>query len=137
MTEYELASLFLQIVDFANATMANFLAITFGMMVVCYLAAHRLDRASTIVVLALYSLYSLGLINEIYSEYRDLVAIGNEIAQAASVPDSRLTWHGFALAGPDSYLQYIPFWVLTMSGLGFLATVWFFFHMRRRRGAAS
>jgi hypothetical protein len=137
MTEYELAALFYQVVDVANATMANFLAVTFGMMVVCYLAAHKLDRASAIVVLALYSLNSLGMINEIYSEYSDMVRIGKEIAQSATGAGSRLSWHGFALAGPDSYLQYIPFWVLAMSGLGFLATLWFFFHMRRRRGAAS
>jgi len=137
MTEYELASLFLQTIDVANATTANFLAVAFGMMVVCYLAAHKLDRSATAVVLALYSLYALGMINEIYSEYRDLVGIGDEIARSATKAGSRLTWHGFAIAGPDSHLQYIPFWVLTMSSLAFVGTIWFFFHMRRQHGAAS
>lgn len=137
MTEYELASLFLQTVDVANASMANFLAVTFGMMVVCYMAAHKLDRASAIVVLALYTLYSLGLINELYSEYRDLIGIGSEIAKSAAEPGSRLGWHGFVVAGPDSYLKYVPYWVLAMCGLGFLATIWFFFHMRRRHAVTS
>ena len=137
MTEYELAALFYQIVDVANATMANFLAVTFAMMVVCYLAAHKLDRVSSALVLALYVLYAVGMIHEMYSEYRDLVGIGSEIARSATHADSSLTWHGFALAGPNAVGQFIPVWVAIMGGLALFGTIWFFFHMRRRRSAAN
>lgn len=137
MTEYELASLFYQVVDVANATMANFLAVTFGMMVVSYLAAHRLDRKAVAVVLTLYILYSMGMINEMFNEYRDLISIGNEIAVAATNPGSGLSWHGFAIAGPNAIAQYVPLWVVAMSGLALFGTIWFFFHMRRRHAEKS
>ena len=80
MSEYELASLFYQVVDVANASLANFLTITSAMLVVCYLAADKLDRVSAFLVLTLFTVFALGMINEVYSEYRDLVGIGQEIA---------------------------------------------------------
>lgn len=133
MTEYELASLFYQVVDVANASLANFLTITSAMLIVCYLAAAKLDRVSSVLVLTLFTVFSMGMINEIYSEYRDLVGIGQEIAQAAGDAGSNLKWHGFALGNADGAGEFIPRWVVTMSLLAYFGTLWFFFHMRRRR----
>lgn len=132
MSEYELAALFYQVVDVANASLANFLTITSAMLVVCYLAAAKLDRVSAFLVLTLFTVFSMGMINEIYSEYRDLVGIGMEIARSAEDPGSSLKWHGFAIGGAETDGQFIPRWVVTMSALAYFGTIWFFFHMRRR-----
>lgn len=132
MTEYEFAALFYQVVDVANASLANFLTITSAMLVVCYLAADKLDRVSSILVLTLFTVFSMGMINEIYSEYRDLVSIGQEIAKSASSASSDLKWHGFALGDADGLASFIPRWVVAMSLLAYFGTLWFFFHMRRR-----
>ena len=50
MSEYELAALFYQVIDVAIASLANFLAITSAMLVVCYLAGAELDRVSALLV---------------------------------------------------------------------------------------
>lgn len=137
MTEYELAALFYQVVDVANASLANFLTITSAMLVVCYLAADKLDRVSAFLVLTLFTIFSLGMINEIYSEYRDLVGIGQEIARSAQNAQSSLKWHGFALGGAETDGVFIPRWVVSMSALAYFGTIWFFFHMRRKPAKTS
>jgi hypothetical protein len=44
VTEYELTAIFYQVVDVANASLADFLTITTAMLVVCYLAAAKHAR---------------------------------------------------------------------------------------------
>jgi hypothetical protein len=128
MTEFETATLFYQIVDLATSTSANFLTIISVMLVVSYLAAHKLDTISTVLILVIFSLFALGNINELYSEYSDLVGLGKQLGELGAKPGSSLSWHGFVMERSGPFLGYIPIYVAMMSILSYLGAIWFFFH---------
>ncbi len=46
MSEYEMASLFCQVVEAGHATLANFLTVVFAVLVVSYFVADKLDRVA-------------------------------------------------------------------------------------------
>ncbi len=94
MSDYELASLFFTIMEAAQATFANFLAIISGMIAVSYFFAHKLDRTLSALLLVIFSLFSLGFINEIFAAYSDLPDWALRSAHRASCP--RPVWAGWA-----------------------------------------
>jgi len=129
MTDYELASLFFTIMDAAQATFANFLAIISGMIAVSYFFAHKLDRTLSTLLLVIFSLFSLGFINELFAAYSDFARLGAEISAQGQLPDTSLGWMGPVMGEPEG-LSAVPWIILTMTGASYLATIWFFFHAR-------
>jgi len=129
MTDYEYASLFFAILDAAQATFANYLAIVSGMIAVSYFFAHKLDRTLSALLLLIYSLFALGFINELFSAYSDFARLGAVLAERGALPGSGLGWMGPVIAGPGG-LAAIPFVILAMTLASYVATLWFFFHAK-------
>lgn len=129
MSDYELASLFFTIMEAAQATFANFLAIISGMIAVSYFFAHKLDRTLSALLLVIFSLFSLGFINEIFAAYSDFARLGAQISAQGQLPDTGLGWMGPVINGAGG-LAPVPWIILSMTIASYLATVWFFFHAR-------
>lgn len=137
MTEYEVVSLFHQIVTGANASLTNFLTVLMAMLVASYMAAGKLDGKTTGMILAVYSVFSLGMMNEIYSGYRDFAAVGMEMVRMGRMPGSSIAWHPNVVAGGIGLAQ-LPFVILAILVSAYASSMWFFFHMRgRHRGEAT
>lgn len=134
MTDYEYASLFFSIMDAAQATFANFLAIVSGMIAVSYFFAQKLDRTLSGLLLLIYSLFALGFINELFSAYSDFARLGAVLAERGQVPGSGLGWMGPVIAGPGG-LAAVPWIILAMTLASYVATLWFFFHARKMNRA--
>lgn len=128
MTDYELVSLFYQIQSSLTGSSANFMAGSSAMLVVGYLAAHRLDRIAAGTLIAIFTLFSLGLGNEMRGLASDLALVGREItARAAAGEPTALDWHP-AAQGMD--FGFIWKTIVLMTALVYCGTVWFFFRSR-------
>ena len=131
MTEYEYAALFFQVSETAHAAIANFLTVVFAMIVVSYLAAHRLDRYATSLLLTAYTLFSLGLAFEIFNLYRDFGELGWELAKYHDMNPAAFTWLGMATdleTGPN---RVIPTVTATVCVIAYLGSMMFFVRMRK------
>lgn len=136
MTEYEHVQLFFQIVNVANGTISNYMTLVFGMLVTSYLAAHRLDRLMAGIALAIYSLFALGLCNEIFQVYSDFSRLGLQIAEFRDVPETSLGWFGPVALGPEG-LTMIPFIILTVTLSAYIGSILFFFRARKANKASD
>jgi hypothetical protein len=131
MTEYEYATLFFQVSETAHAAIANFLTVVFAMIVVSYLAAHRIDRYATGLLLTAYTLFSLGLAFEIFNLYRDFGELGWELAKYHDANPAAFTWLGMATdlkTGPN---WLIPAVIAAVCVIAYLGSMMFFVRMRR------
>jgi len=137
MTSYEWADLFFTANQSANMAMANFMAVIFAMLAAGYFVAHKLDRISTILLVALFTVFVAGMGNEVFSLYSDMGRIGAELARAGADPASDLTW--FGPAGTDgAFLEHVVAKVVgVICILAYTGTVWFFFRRRAVRDAES
>lgn len=136
MTEYEHVQLFFQIVDVANGTISNYMTLVFGMLVTSYLAAHRLDRLMAGIALAIYSLFALGLCNEVFQVYSDFARLGLQISEFGSVPETALGWFGPVALGPDG-LTAIPVIILTVTLGAYIGSILFFFRARKSNKSSA
>ena len=134
MSEYETASLFYEMIGVANASMANYLTVVFAVLAAGYLVAEKLDRTSAIVVLSLFTVFALGMTNEIVSAYRDFAGLGRLMAQMAAAGPA-FSWHPVAGTRGAGF-ALIPFVVLGICAVAYVGTMWFFLHTRRTRRAA-
>jgi hypothetical protein len=128
MTDYELVSLFYQIQSTLTGSTANFMTGAFAMLVAGYLVAHRLDRVATGILLTIFSVFTVGLGNEMRGLASDLALVGRQItARAAADPASTLMWHP-AAEGVD--FGFIWPTLVGMTVMIYIGTVWFFFRAR-------
>ncbi len=137
MSEYEIASLFYQIVETAHAALANYLTVVFAVLISSFLVATKVDRSTWIALLGVYSLFSIGMINEIVSLYSDMVRLGWEMVEFSERTGTALTWHGMASATEDGPAWIIPIAVGVMCTLAFLGSLFFFFRLRKQGGVTS
>jgi len=136
MTEYEMASLFFQIVETAHAALANFLTVVFAILVVSYFAASKLDRTVAILLFGIYSIFAIGMTREIFSLYADMARLGFEMGQVYGT-DGALTWLGITISGGEGPLWEAPYAVATMCGFAYLASLYFFIRIRKQGGGES
>ncbi len=128
MTDYEKATLFFQIVETAHSAMANYLTVLFAVVAVSYFVADRLDRVASTLLLIVFSFFCFGMIREIFFLYSDMARLGHEIAQ---VPGDVYDWLGIAQFSVDSPQWVIPYSSLVMSLAAYLASLLFFYRVRR------
>ena len=131
MTEYEYATLFFQVSETAHAAIANFLTVVFAMLVVSYLAAHRLDRYATTLLLTAYTLFSLGIAFEIFNLYRDFGELGWELAKYHDANPAAHGWIGMATDLEKGPNRFIPAVIATVCVIAYLGSMMFFVRMRR------
>lgn len=121
--------LFLELVQAANGTMANYMTLVFGMLVTSYLAAHRIDRVMMSVALLIYTMFALGFCNEIYQIYSDFSRLGLQLHEVGQTPNTSLGWFGPVANNPD-FLHKLPNIILTMILSAFVGSIIFFFRAR-------
>ena len=131
MTEYEYATLFFQVSETAHAAIANFLTVVFAMIVVSYLAAHKLDRYATALLLTAYSLFSFGLSFEIFNLYRDFGELGWELAQYHEANPAAYNWLGMATDSDRGPNRFIPAVIASVCIIAYLGSMMFFVRMRQ------
>ncbi|MGI9201206.1 MAG: hypothetical protein ACR2QL_09115 [Woeseiaceae bacterium] len=137
MTEYEYATLFFQVAETAHAAIANFLTIVFAMIVVSYLAADKIDRYATGLLLSAYTLFSLGLAFEIFNIYRDLSNLGWELAKYQDANPMAYTWLGMASDLENGPNAVIPTVISTVCIIAYLGSMMFFVRMRKAKDSAA
>lgn len=130
MTNYELTYLFYEAVQTANGTITNYMTLVFGMLVTSYLAAHRLDKVMMTLALVIYSMFSLGFINEIFSAASDFARLGLFLAERGQDPSADLGWFGPVVDGAGG-MHVIPWAILTMIVAAYLGSMAFFFRARK------
>lgn len=132
MSDYEMATLFIQIAEASQAGFANFMAIITGMLAISWFVAHKLPRGLAAILVLIFTLAAVGFGNELFSLNSDLARLGSALQErgAAGAPD--LMWLGPARAGTANPIGFIPVVVLTMMVLAYAGTIWFFLHARKR-----
>lgn len=136
MSEYELSNLFFQALGVANATMANYMTLVFGMLVSSYLAAHRLDRIMMWIALLLYSLFALGFCNEIFQIYTDFSRLGLLLAERAEVPTADLGWLG-PVTSKEGGFEVVPQIIRVITLGTYIGSMLFFFRARKANRAIN
>ena len=137
MTEYEYATLFLQLSETAHAAIANFLTVVFAMLVVSYLAAHKLDRYATGLLLTAYTLFSLGLAFEIFNLYRDFGELGWELAKYHDANPAAYSWLGMATDLENGPNRLTPAVIAAVCVIAYLGSMMFFARMRWNKNLDS
>jgi len=132
LSEYEIAALFYQVVEAAQAAITNFLTVVFAVIVVGYFVGDRLEKAVAGLLLVVYSLFCFGMIREIYFLYSDLARLGWEMA---NYPGSPFDWHGMASQLTSGPPRIIPLSTITMCLMAYVGSL-VFFYFRKKRGKA-
>lgn len=130
MTEYEQVSLFFAILEVANTSLTIYMTLLFGMVVASYMAAHRLDRVMMVLALIIYSIFCLGLCNQIFHVFSDFSRLGLHIAAQGVGPNTDLGWFGPVINNPES-LRHIPAFGLLMIFSAYVGSVLFFLRARK------
>ncbi|MEM1173691.1 MAG: hypothetical protein AAGI27_02670 [Pseudomonadota bacterium] len=128
MSEFEKATLFFQIIETAHSAMANYLTVVFAVVAVSYFVADRLDRLAAFLLIVVYSFFCFGMIREIFFLYSDMARLGHEMAQ---VSGDVYRWLGIALSSKDAPAWVIPYSSAVMSMAAYLASLLFFYRVRR------
>jgi hypothetical protein len=100
-------------------------------LVVSYFVASKLDRLASIFLLGVYSLFAIGMTNEIVGLYLDLARLAWEIAQYSGSNGTAFSWHGMASSLVNGPPWVIPIVVGSMCGLAFLGSIFFFIRIRK------
>ena len=131
MSDYELLSLFYQIVDTSTSSFANFMTIVFAMLVAGYLVAHQLDRIATTLVILIFTVACAGISNEMRGLAANMALVAHEIAAQSQQPGSSLGWHPAANGQSFDFIQYI---LVILASLIYMGTLWFFLRSRAAGG---
>ncbi|MEL6448885.1 MAG: hypothetical protein AAFQ62_13125 [Pseudomonadota bacterium] len=131
MTEYEYADLFVSFLSAQNAVFANYMAVVTGMLVASWLIAPKLGRVTAGIFLFIYSLWTIGLIFALMGAFGDFTRLGLEIARVATSPDTALGWLGPVFKGHEM-MAGMYYGIIVTAVLGYLASLVFFFLVRKR-----
>lgn len=101
------------------------------MLVVSYFVAQKINRSSLIFLIAVYSVFAIGMTREIFSLYFDLVRLGWEMADQFG-SDGTLSWLGMANSGSSGPQWVIPIAVTVACGSAYVGSLFFFFQIRKR-----
>ncbi len=132
MTDYELASLLMDVVNAMGGSLANFMTGAFAMLAAGYLVAHHLDRVAATLVSVVYTIFCVGMFFEAWGLGTNMALLTGEIASQAGMPGSSLDWHPAATGHSTEHVRYTAAVVYLMI---FVGTMWFFFRMRATGGA--
>jgi len=127
MTEYELASLFNELLTTLLSVMETFMAVLFAMLVAAYFAAPKLTRTMSATLIGLFTLFSAVVIFFAVAQSRRVAGAGVRLDGMASQIDSNVTWFYFVPAAAP----IIPLAVATVLIAAYVATLIFFLHARR------
>jgi hypothetical protein len=129
MTEYELASLNLDTLMLLGASFATYFSLVSAFLVASYLAAHRLTRTMTAILIGLFVLWSLLTVATMSAQLSSLSGLAKKM-RAFAGEGKGLEWHRAANL-PDAMIDWPRFMIVAILALAAIAAVYFFFHCRR------
>ncbi len=125
MTDYEVLSLFNEMAANTQGAFMNFVTILSAFLIAGFLAAHKLSKTMTIIVIALFTVAAL---------QEGAVMIFHWIGQAGLMVDMRsreaLSWHGATRGGRWLGPIFTTTFVFIVVG-GYIGALVFFFHQQR------
>ena len=128
MTDFELVTLFNDLLNTSFARLQDFMAGLFAMLVTAWLAAHRLNRRMATLVVVLYSIFGIVTIVPALATTLRFAMAGDLVRKAAAQPDSVLGSLFLVLPSPALVMP-----VMTVLLLGaFAGGLLFFFEARGR-----
>ena len=124
MTDYEVLSLFNEMSANTQGAYMNFVAILSAFLIAGYLAAHRLSKTMTIIVIALFTVAALqeGCVS--FLLWGDQLGLMVDMRAHAA-----LSWHGASRVGPLLGIFFYSTFAATIIG-GYIGALVFFFHQR-------
>ena len=127
MSGYEMAELFIAWVQFLESITERYVTLLFAFLVASYLVSAKLRRPMVVIVLVLYSYMMLRHATMYINLSGDIIALATSITEARMQGGAGLEWLVFGQTGftANLYSQAVAM------VLGFLASVVFFFYMRR------
>ncbi len=131
MSDFEIATLFYQINQSAQSALANYIAVIFALLAAGYFAAHKLDKFSSSLLLLLFSVFCLGMANEVFGLYNDMGHLAGIMAEAGMDPSSSLGWHGAVRGGGDFLKFVVPKVIGFICLLSYISTIVFFLIRRK------
>ena len=137
MTEYEMASLWVDTFGLVQMTTSLFFTALSAFMVASFVAAHRLTPTMTAIAIGLFLLFSAVVL---FALSRQLLAFQGLVLEMQRVADASngLAWHAVART-PAPILSVALTVAISVYALATVAAVYFFFHCRtvNRRAEAS
>lgn len=129
MTEFEMAYLANDMLSTSNTILTTSFTVTSAFVAASYLAAHRLNRTMTVIVVALYVGWSLSVNVQAYTAMRGYYRLLRKIRDSAQ-PNGMFDWFP-PESGPPWFTDARPAMIGVSLVLAVLAAVYFFFHCRR------
>ena len=130
MTDYEMISVTVEIVNTLWAIFGIYVSIVFAFLIVSYLAASQLASRLVTIVITLYTLVALW---SFWGLNRTAVTLGSaiaEIQQAVAEGRSSLAWYP-GVSIPEFMLTVIPLLVTAIAVIAYIGSIAFFFHQRK------
>ena len=127
MSEFEIASLFNELLATVLAVLETFMAALFAMLATAYFVAPRLTRAMSATVVGLFTIFSTLVIFLAVAASRRVAGFGAPLDEMASQIGADLSWLFFVPAA----VPVIPAAVVTILITAYVATLLFFFQARR------
>ena len=135
MTDYEMMSLVVEVVNTLWAIFATYVSVVFAFLVASYLVASELAARIVAIVITLYTLVALW---SFWGLNRTAVTLSNliaEIQRAVEEDGSSLAWYP-GVSVPDFMLAAIPLLITTVAVVAYAGSLGFFFHQRKYRTPA-
>jgi hypothetical protein len=132
MTDYEVASLFVETVEALQSAFTNYVAVLSGFLIAGYLIADKLESRMVVIVITLFTLVVLQQGNIVIGlEYGSASLLG-QISAQASEASSNLGYHGGATElGSGIGWVILRFSALAVLIFSYIGGLIFFFHQRR------
>ena len=127
MSEFEIASLFNELLSTVLAVLETFMAALFAMLATAYFVAPRLTRVMSATVVGLFTLFSTLVIFLAFAASRRVAGFGAQLDEMASQTGSDLSWLFFVPAA----VPVVPAAVVIVLITAYGATLLFFFQARR------
>jgi len=124
MTDHEILSLFSEFGGNTQETFINYVGVLSAFLVAAYLAADRLSKTMTTVLIALFSVVALQQGTALLLHWGDQVGLLAEIRAREN-----LAWHGAHRASPSMGLIFYATYFVTVFG-GYVGALVFFFDRR-------
>jgi hypothetical protein len=132
MTDYELASLFVDFLNTANFVFSNYMALLFAMVTASYFLAHRMGRGIAALFLGLYTVAALMAGSGVLFAFTDFFHLGVHIHETTRGDAGELGWLGPAGEG-GAGMAHMPALVLAMLLVTYAGSIAFFFVVRANR----
>ncbi len=130
MTDYEMLSTVIEIVNALWAIFATYVSIVFAFLVASYLVADKLAPKIVSIVITLYTLVALWSVFGLNRISATASGMAFEIKRAVLEAGSSLGWHPI-VGTPDQLFSAIPVFVTTVALVAYVGSIVFFFHQRK------